>query len=294
MLADNSMLSSYTRCQWLYGLRYELHRKPLALKLATDIGTLVHEFFSVYLSGADTQPTILSALETLQSYDFPPNEISIACGKYSQACVELTTNYPLVVSTNGTRLILTSNNAPRWIIRYPEIAFQLPLCERHQYMGRIDVIVEDGNQQLFILELKTSGFASQPAWRNYWPLATQPRGYVWAAAQHFTKTINGSIILPILMTTYGRNGSQYGTAKMTPEIPLSFTPQALESWKDFTIALMDEIERSSLLPTGQYNGGCSSSATGKCDYYDYCRSNYREGLLMQNTEEVIWDPRKIA
>lgn len=290
MLVDNSMLAGYSRCQWYYGLRYELHRASNKPKLATDIGTLVHQFWSVYLGGYDVQKELLDGIETITSIEAPKDQIDIAVGKYQGACLELLTTYPMLIDANGTKLILHQDKSPRWIIRYPEIAFQMPLCAKHTYMGRMDVIVEDGNRQLFIIELKTSGFANQPTWREYWRLATQPIGYMWAASLHTTKIINGSIIIPIFMTTRQKNNVKYGMAQMTDEIKLIYTPQQIESWKDMTINLCDEIERSKLIPTGRYNGGCSSSATGRCDYFDSCHAGYNMSIIEQSTHELEWSP----
>lgn len=292
MIADNSMLSSYARCQWLYGLQYELHRSSLEPQVALTVGVLVHDTWNCYLKDgkAFMAAKIANCLEQLDSLDIPEPERIVARTKYSAAIAELLANYPLIEDANGTKILTSTDGLPRWIVRYPEAPFCLPLSEAHSFMGRIDVVVEDGNQQLWVLELKTSGFANQPSWRTQFKLSTQPRGYVWVANVTLSKVVAGAIIIPVWLTTRQEKGQKYGVAKLTEEIPLRYTPAMLEQWQQQTIKLMDEIPNSQLLPTGMYSGACSSAAYGTCSFFDYCNSNYNEGLLAMQTEERVWSP----
>ena len=292
MIADNSMLSSYSRCQWLYGLQYELHRQPLEPRLAIEVGVLTHDTWNCYLTTDRyaVKRKIEDSLEQLRSLPISDAERIVASTKYSAAVAELLAAYPLIEDANGTRIITSTDGLPRWIVRYPEAPFCIPLNEAHSFMGRIDVIVEDGNSQLWILELKTSGFANQPTWRTMFKLSTQPRGYVWVATVTLSKTVAGAIIIPVWLSTRQEKGQKYGVAKLMEEIPLRYTASQLAQWQQQTIKLMDEIPSSQLLPTGMYSGGCSSAAYGICSFFDYCNSNYSEGLLASQTQEKVWSP----
>jgi hypothetical protein len=206
-----------------------------------------------------------------------------------------------MVSSNGTVVILDANTRqPRWTIKYfqPELPFEILLHETltddhdddgvrisntFTYTGAMDAVVEDGNGHLFVLELKTSGHANNSLWRDKWKMDTQPRGYVWAISQHTQKPIAGAIIIPIAV---GRKD-----CKMTPEIHLMFTPDEMNDWKELALRSFHQIATDvDHLPTGRYNGNCINSYLGRCDFFDYCRSGYKEEILMQITEVSQWSP----
>lgn len=291
MICDNSQLSAYCKCQLYHNLRYQRHLKPYAERPSANLGLAIHDFFDTYTSGRDIQPTIARWTEALEyaPLDRTPAETDNTLAQFYSACGELTKHYPMTIDPNGTKLILSPSRSPRWIVRYPEIPFIIPLSPSHSYTGRIDNIVEDGNQLLFVIELKTSASANSRIWRERWRMDTQPKGYVWTAERHTSKTIAGAIIIPVAILK--------GRAEVTPEIELRYTPEQLQQWYNDTITMMENIVdttvNSSFLPTGRYCGNCSSISFGKCEFFNYCHSSYNEELLAQSTEINEWNPLEV-
>lgn len=299
MSLDNSALSTFFQCQLKHYLRYQRHLASPDARPARDIGTLVHSFWSDHLHNADTQPGIAAALEALASMpDSKWRNSTDYAACYLAAINALSRAYE--VAPQG---VIFCNGAPRWQLRYSEVGFSMPLQAmpaarsdestesdvsraKRVFTGRVDAIVEDGNQQLWLLELKTSGSASQSNWRDMKSLATQTIGYCYAATQQFAKPIAGAIIIPV--------ATSKNSAKLTPEIIIRYTDDDLMQWHNDTLAAFDMIqscaEHSAWLPTGRYNSTCAGIDFGKCDYFDYCRSGYNEDVLTQLTVVNQWSP----
>lgn len=293
MKVDNSMIAAYCKCQYYYGIRYERFRATKAVKPALDVGLAAHEFARLYFTGQDTSEYYAGAVQSLLALDIEPEKVGIAVGQFMACCTVLAEQYTVSVDANNTVLIYGKDAKgvyPRWIVRDAEIAFQFPLSDKHDYMGRIDLIVEDGNGHIWLPDLKTSGFASQPTWREHWKLASQLRGYCYAASIQLGNPIAGAVIIPIATATRSERGQKYGTANFTSEIELRYDEHDLELWRVETLGIISEMETSRLHPTGKYSGNCSNLAFGRCEFFEHCQTGYNEQMLLQDTEEKIWNP----
>lgn len=299
LIKDNSAISTWHQCNLKHHLRYERHREHNEQRISTTVGTATHSFMDSYFSCEEIGQAIARELEKLSALE-PLAESQLAQTLFMSAANELISTYTPIRSANGTIVIFdTATKKPRWTVKYgrPELPFEIVLNEgfkhssehfsaihySHIFTGAMDCIVEDGNSHLFVAELKTSAHANNSLWRDKWRMDTQPRGYVWSVSQHTAKPIRGAIIIPIAV---GKK-----ECKMTPEIELIFTPAELEDWKNLTIESFNKIANDKdHLPTGRFNGNCINSYLGRCDFYDYCRSGYREEILIQLTNESKWSP----
>ncbi len=287
---DNSAISTYAICQLRYKLSNVLKRRSKVHRVATDIGSACHDIMDHYFRCQDIAP-VIEKWRKLISESQDINDIS----KFYSAFGLLIEEYQVTEDANGTRMVthmplssdgVTRISAERWIIRYPEQPFRLPFGERWNYTGRMDCILEDGNGQYFVWELKTSGSASNSLWQDARRISSQPKGYVRSAEYSTSKPIAGAIIVPVQINKRD--------AKIQPLIMLRYTSQQLDSWENETKKLFNIIEVKTQLddfqPTGMYSGACASKDYGKCEFYEYCRSGFIPGILEQSTEHNDWSP----
>ena len=296
-MLDNSGLATFAQCQRKYALSRIHHRASRDERIATVVGTAVHEVAKHHLFAHDKEAFATQArwMEVFTNGIFDSEERLDTLARFASAIDVLKEHYPTISDKTGP-MVLDQQLRKRWIVRYPEHSFIQPLAaqsasgradEGRQFAinGRIDCIVEDGNQQMWILELKTSRSATNSVWRDQWRMSTQPLTYTFAGQRQLSKLLAGVIIIPMQM-----NKRQ---AIMTPEIIIRPSEQALEEWQETTRTLLREIalrtSTKEFLPTGQYAGHCSSAAFGKCDFFDYCRSGCNPAILEQLAVRE-WNP----
>ena len=292
-MLDNSGIATFAQCQRKYALSRIHHRAAPDERIATVVGTAVHEVAKHHLFAHDKEAFATQArwMEVFTEGIYDSAERLETLSRFASAIEVLKEHYPSASSAAGP-MVLDQQLRKRWIVRYPEHSFIQPIAQgsaeggrQYAINGRIDCIVEDGNQQMWILELKTSRSATNSVWRDQWRMSTQPLTYTFASQRQLSKLLAGVIIIPIQM-----NKRQ---AIMTPEIIIRPSEQALEEWQETTHTLLREIalrtSTKEFLPTGQYAGHCSSAAFGKCDFFDYCRSGCNPAILEQLAVRE-WNP----
>jgi hypothetical protein len=297
---DNSMLSCFSQCELKYYLQYVLHRRAAQERIATALGTMLHEISDNNLKGnfitdKDALQRIYSKhtemLSGIEDQTLRDNTLA----KYNIAMKQLLDTYPIDRTPNGTIIILDPKTGQeRYIVRYSEIAFQQEIAPGYNYSGRVDWILEDRNNLLYIWDLKTSGNAKHATWQLKWRVDSQLKGYVYCIGLQVAKLIAGAIIAPLAMNLK--------TAEMLPEIRINYTPKALGAWRVTAIAQIKQINLKREIatywepihevfsPTGMLAGSCSNNTLGICDYFDYCRTEFNQGILMQSTIEKVWNP----
>jgi hypothetical protein len=298
MIIDNSALRSFSQCYVKGALRYWLHRRPLAERLATVIGQGTHACFASLLRGDNITDTLdrytqhLYDLAVAQSLDAEagPNAVSLLHGCVNALLegIKFTSDHKWLTVTNSTLHI-----------EYPEIGFQLPLGDsNHTLTGRMDAVVRDASNTLWIIELKTSRKASSITWRQQWYLDTQPKTYIWAAQQQTLHPVAGVIIIPI--------NTAPKVPRLEPQIYIQPPPAAIDAWLDDTIRFCnlleaiegqakyksdtDTVNISHITPTGRYAGNCSNDAFGKCPSYSICATGYSKSVIESTTVYHEWNP----
>ncbi len=204
-------------------------------------------------------------------------------------------------------------NVDSFDMLHTEIAGFVPVDKSRKIYFRLDAVVQD-KRGVSILEHKTSSW-NVISWANSWPLAIQP-----GTGLHVLNCIYGEDTYAFFVNglffrsqpRFKKNGEPYANSSKGNEfmrIPLLFTPERMEDWRQTVIYWILLIERDMDILRGIDNvdnvvmksfskcdKGCLSYGY-LCPYHPYCTAWYNplQRVEQMPTEFVIrhWDPRSL-
>jgi PD-(D/E)XK nuclease superfamily len=191
-----------------------------------------------------------------------------------------------------TNYAMTYAHQPFKILKV-EQAFEIPLPNGNNFIGRIDKIV-DWDGAIWVIDHKTTSELG-PSYGRSVELSGQFTGYVWAARQLGYKNCVG-VIADVLLVAKGVLESS-SRARLTPfaRFDAYRTDSQIEEWSRNCGLAQDEISKCESANTWPMDGLLS----GLCTYYSECpyaricleSPEVRHKIIKSDYNVSHWDPR---
>jgi len=246
MIVTYSRIVTYTKCPYKYKLTYLEGWVPEVTKDYLEIGRAWHEAMEIVRSGGTTQ----SAIAHILRYDFPDDVNEML--------------------TEG--LVMFENNPPPYKALSCEEPIEVEYTEGIVFRAKPDEIAEWKGQRWLVERKTVSGFG--PAYQRFLHESWQPVAYMWAWEKTHTEPLAGVVFEVFIKRP--KNPELFREIVLVPN-------QRLREWEEFL------HHYTPLLLDGPYNKvltNCTHPYRGRCEYYDFCHFNLKEGFV-QVPPEVI-------
>ena len=269
---DNTMMSDWARCPFLYNVRHVLGLRRPGTSAALQYGSALHAGLAVWYEEWDP----VKAAEAIINYtpwevipdDFRTKERAVA--KFA----DYVQHYGEEESWFGGRAgtILT------------ETAFDIEDDDGFRWGGRIDYLPLYHGKP-WVLDHKTTARFSSGYFDQFYH-SPQMSGYVWAGGKLHGQTVAGVIINCIVTHKVPKTAEQQLHRR-----PILYDEWKLSEWKEAMIQnyhAIAEARASNNFPRNRYN--CINKY-GHCPLFDICKipERNREDMMER---ELIHDPWK--
>jgi hypothetical protein len=275
-LYDNTMLLEYVRCPFAFNLRFNRNLLPVGgpVNHGLEFGVAIHSALANWFTNKDED----RALDVFRQA-FEPFE--------EQPTVSPKTNKPI----NATyTLIFGSALLSTYIRKYEndsrelvgnELALGEELAPGVFVMGILDKILKSRDGTITFMDHKTSKYY------NSFQLIPNPQfhGYKFLCETFTGKKVAGEL-------------DMIGIAKNKPadellfRTPFDYSHDQMQRWKDATLMIVEEIERSRQLNKWERRWNCKPFFKD-CPYLPLCTSPTDasiEPLLERMYKVQVWDP----
>jgi len=155
--------------------------------------------------------------------------------------------------------------------------------------GKIDLVVRDANNRLFVVDHKTSIIGGDTFWSQF-KLSTQQRGYAAVVQDILAEPVHGFVINAL----FTRRETRTGKGMEVERQPYPLEQQDLLDWRMNTLNTCADLLRACASDVFCKHTSSCVSKYGRCDYLSLCELNdlaMREAVLNgREYQPVTWRP----